>query len=118
LGISTDTDKLGNTIGVGKIINIYTQDYDIKNMFNYFDIRISDSSAYYPILDRTELDSSTYIEYRCFRGDCYISTFTERLNRNFQDPNSPTNDIIVDNYTFNDNYKLTETYGSESTPKV
>lgn len=115
LGISTDKDNSG--IGVGKIINIYTQDYKTEKINNYFDIRISDSSAYYPISDRMEL-KDVVLENKYFRGDCYISTFTERLNRNFQDSNSPTNDIIVDNYTFNDNYKLTETYGSESTPKV
>ena len=30
-----------------------------------------------------------------YRGDCYICQFTHRMNRNFQDPTSPTNDVIV-----------------------
>lgn len=31
----------------------------------------------------------------CYRGDCYVGNFTHRMHRNFQDPEAPTNDIII-----------------------
>ena len=41
-----------------------------------------------------------------FRGDCYLNTFTYRLNRNFNDPTLPSNDEIIDPNTWKDHYKL------------
>lgn len=39
-----------------------------------------------------------------FRGDCFSSTVTIRLNRNFISPDVPTNNIIVNPKTWEDNY--------------
>jgi len=44
----------------------------------------------------------------CWRGDCYINTFTYRLNRNFNDPSLPNNDKIIDKDTWKDNYDVTD----------
>ena len=40
----------------------------------------------------------------CWRGDCYLNTFTFRLNRNFNDSTLPNNDKIIDTNTWSDNY--------------
>ena len=39
-----------------------------------------------------------------FRGDCFLCTFTHRLNRNFNDPVAPTNDSIIDPETWRKYY--------------
>lgn len=41
-----------------------------------------------------------------YRGDCYISTYTHRMNWNFIDPELPTNKRIVDRYTWHKNYRV------------
>lgn len=121
LGIKTENEN----IKVGSIINIYIPNYNASKIEEYFNIRMSDTSAYYPITDRLELskpklsiasshylfnsDSDTVSRIECFRGDCYISTFTERINRNFQDPSAPNNDKVVDNLTWNSHYKPNDT---------
>ena len=121
LGIKTENEN----IKVGSIINIYIPNYNASKIEEYFNIRMSDTSAYYPITDRLELskpklsiasshylfnnDSDSVSRIECFRGDCYISTFTERINRNFQDPSAPNNDKVVDNLTWNSHYKPNDT---------
>ena len=44
----------------------------------------------------------------CWRGDCYINNFTYRLNRNFNDPSLPNNDVIIDKNTWKDNYDVND----------
>ena len=41
-----------------------------------------------------------------YRGDCYINTFTHRMNWNFTDPDIPTNKRIVDPYTWYKNFRV------------
>jgi hypothetical protein len=41
-----------------------------------------------------------------YRGDCYICQVTHRVNRNFQDPSAPTNDVIVDEDCWKENYEV------------
>jgi hypothetical protein len=52
------------------------------------------------------LDNNPNLYYNkvCYRGDCYINTFTYRLNRNFNDKTLPNNDTIIDSNTWKDNY--------------
>lgn len=40
----------------------------------------------------------------CYRGDCYISNITMRIQRNFQDPSVPINDTILDTKSWKTNY--------------
>jgi hypothetical protein len=49
-----------------------------------------------------------------YRGDCYICQFTQRINRNFNDPSAPYNDEFVDIKTWRDNYNPDDAskYGS------
>ena len=68
---------------------------------------MNSSEPFYAISDRLNFealsfDNSIYSKL-CWRGDCYINTFTYRLNRNFNDPSLPNNDKIIDAHTW-DNY--------------
>ena len=112
-----------NSISAGKIYNIYSAEYSMSAI-EQFKSRYYDESAYYAISDRIGLDDIPYywnwetVNFRqyidenieqaysidCYRGDCFITYFTIRLNRNFQDPSAPNNDQIVDQYTWRDNY--------------
>lgn len=93
-----------NKVNYGKLVNIYIPGYNISELANYYKVRYVDNSPYYPIGDRIgiddistyEFDSNTGYKLGFFRGDCYLCTFTHRINRNFQDPSAPANDIIVD----------------------
>ena len=89
------------------LISIRIPGYNANNMTEYFTIRYNDQSPYYAISDRLEL-SDLSEDITCYRGDCYICQVTHRVNRNFQDPSAPTNDIIVDKKCWRDNYEVTE----------
>ena len=95
--------------------NIHQKDYDYdSNWKNYYKIRYNDSSPFFPISDRMEYKELTKGEEKSgifttptlYRGDCYINTFTHRLNWNFIDPELPTNNRIVDRYTWHKNYRV------------
>ena len=97
------------------LINIYIPGYSESQMDNYFAIRYDDNTAYYSIGDRIDintaihdwkyLDSNKSYQYTTLaRGDCYLCTFTHRLNRNFADSSNPYNDEILDEDTWKNNY--------------
>ena len=79
--------------------------YNESNMQEYFQIRNTNQDAYYAVSDRFEI-SEIAKEHICYRGDCYICQVTHRVNRNFQDPSAPTNDIIVDKKCWEENYEV------------
>lgn len=102
-------------ISYNSIINIYIPGYSESQMTNYFAIRYDDNTAYYSIGDRIDintaihdwkyLDSNKSYQYTTLaRGDCYLCTFTHRLNRNFADSSNPYNDEILDEGTWRNNY--------------
>lgn len=100
---------------VGTYIDIKIPGYDIAQLINYFQIRANDKSAYFAISERYDInDESLFTKEQdnvkttipFYRGDCYICKFTHRVNRNFQDPSSPTNDKIVNPNCWADNYKV------------
>ena len=97
--------------------NIHQKDYDFdRDWKDYFKLRYNDSSPYFPISDRIEYYKLDKIEKSeginefhtksLYRGDCYINTFTQRMNWNFIDPELPTNRRIVDRYTWHKNYRV------------
>lgn len=96
--------------GFGRIVNIHIPGYDITKMKDYFNIRYNDKSSYYPITDRMDISSvdqdSTKSSITAYRGDCYICNFTHRMNRNFQDPEAPNNDVIVSESSWKDHYDV------------
>ena len=97
----------------GTYYNIYPKDYDFENQWrNYFKLRYNDSSAFMPVGDRISWDEfktaegPKYTTKPMYRGDCYINTFTHRMNWNFIDPDIPTNKRIVDPYTWYKNFRV------------
>lgn len=106
------------------IVNVHIPGYSMNNMRDYFLVRFNSSDAFYTISDRYDLivlrDSpnsyntltpnidnyyNDYYRFNIYRGDCYINTVTVRMQRNFQDPDVPISDTIVDAFTWKDNYK-------------
>lgn len=119
---------IGDQVTIGSIINIYIPGYSEAQMSTYFNTRYEDNSPYYSVSSRLSLanidsllslqkaggDLYTYT-VPCYRGDCHICNFTHRLNRNFQDPSAPTNDEVVDENTWKDNY---DTENTENNAKI
>ena len=91
----------------GTLVNIYIKDYQTMNKQELFKIRYSDKSPYYAISNRYDIEDDNN-GFLLYRGDTYICTFTHRLNRNFQDPQAPTNHKIVDEYCWKDNYEVSD----------
>ena len=76
----------------GELYNIYRENsLDIEQEIL---LRSNSSEPFYAISDRLNFDQfSTDVD--CYRGDCFINTFTYRLNRNFNDSTLPNNDKII-----------------------
>ena len=95
------------TLQIGEIYNIY-QSNTISTTQEYQN-RMDSYEPFYAISDRYNFESigngTDSKVLTCWRGDCYINTFTYRLNRNFNDPSLPNNDQIIDPNTWKDNYK-------------
>lgn len=112
----------------GHLIDIKIPDYSEGKMDDYFKIRYSDKAPFYAISDRFDLDNRIWwinnnlVDFETakneageelllnplYRGDCYVCQFTHRLNRNFSDPSAPTNDKIVDENCWKENYEVAD----------
>lgn len=112
---SDETDKFitEKERGYSRTFNIYAKgtilNYDsTKEKDPNLLIRFNDNSPYYPISNRIEFTESNLDSITegidIFRGDCFLCTFTHRVNRNFQDASSPTNDKILYPETWDQNY--------------
>lgn len=103
LGITSEEIRTEKSLGYGRTFNIY---YDNINntITKNIEIRVQDNSPYYTISDRYNMDDSPLLPKKISRGDCFLCTFTHRLNRNFNDPVAPTNDHILDPGTWEKNY--------------
>ena len=92
--------------------NIYQKGYDFEKYWKeYFKLRYNDSSPFFPVSNRIRWDSirDSIRENKTealYRGDCYINTYTHRVNWNFIDPELPTNKRIVDKYTWQKNWRV------------
>lgn len=93
-----------NVLKENSLVNIYIPGYDVNQMYEYFKIRINCEDAYYPVSPRTSINEFPEEGEHIYRGDCFISQFTHRINRNFQDPDAPTNDTIVEEDTWREKY--------------
>lgn len=101
---------LENYNETGKLINIHIPGYSLENIPNYFRIRYEDNSPYYAISPRTlfkelnfDVQNKIYYTNILYRGDCFIGNYTHRIVRNFQDPETPINDVILQPETWKDN---------------
>jgi len=100
--IGTNCEKLEH----GQHYNIFQQGYNFDAGWkNYFLVRYNDASSFFPITDRYSWDSLP-LDIIAFRGDCYINTYTHRMNWNFIDPDLPTNHKVVDSYTWGKNFRI------------
>lgn len=88
------------------LVDIKIPGYNETLMEEYFNIRYRDNSSFSAISDRYSIDD--YKDPTIFRGDCYICNFTHRMIRNFQDPEFPINDVIVESDTWKENYTIDE----------
>jgi hypothetical protein len=99
-------------------VNIMIPGYKENNLFEYIQLRAQDTSAFYAISDRIDInninkntsllqensvDISDFSE-TYYRGDSYICQYTHRIVRNFNDPSAPYNDKIVNENSWKDNY--------------
>ena len=93
--------------------NIFNTNYatNASTMLEYFIIRFNDSSIFAPVSDRISWKSfgSSSPTISCYRGDCYINTYTHRMLWNFIDPDLPTNKRVIDPFTWYKNYKVRTT---------
>lgn len=99
------------------IYSIKLGNYDPTFMEQYFESRGNDLSPFMTISDRYSLENDSEIISSIrdshtmftissiYRGDCFTCTVTMRLHTNFIDPETPTNQVIVDPNTWKDNYK-------------
>ena len=99
-------------------VNIMIPGYRENNLFEYVQLRTQDTSAFYAISDRIDINEinkknillaeSDLVEKdfneTYYRGDCYICQYTHRIIRNFNDPSAPYNDKIIDPNSWKDNY--------------
>ena len=96
-------------LSTSALYNIY-QDVSQGESQEY-KIRMDSKEPFYSISDRYNFDglagkNDNVKTLACWRGDCYINNFTYRLNRNFNDPSLPNNDVIIDRNTWKENYKI------------
>lgn len=102
----------------GRLIDIKIPGFNKTTTENLFKIRYNDKDPFYAISERIALNDIEYwfkedennysLKSPLYRGDCYICQFTHRINRNFQDPQSPINDKIVDSKCWKENYEVTD----------
>lgn len=93
--------------GYNDILNIRIPEYNESRMDKYFEIRFANEDPFMAISDRIDISEKTYnFSITCYRGDCYIGNFTHRMHRNFQDPEAPTNSIIIDETTWKEHYSI------------
>lgn len=104
-GIFTDYVASEKILSKNTIYNICIPGFSESNMRMYYDMRVSDKSPFYAIsdiFDPLELHGKSYavddyeVDKEFYNGDCYICQVTTRIIRNFNDPENPINDDIVD----------------------
>ena len=102
----------------GDQISIMIPGYKENNLFNYVQLRAQDTSAFYAISDRIDINSlnkktstlqqadATVEDFNetYYRGDSYICQYSHRIIRNFNDPSAPYNDKVVDENSWKDHY--------------
>lgn len=82
------------------IYNIYSGEYD-RNWKNIVEVRALDKSPFRAVSDRVLFTTEKQpLTLDVYRGDCFTNTSSVKFHRNFINPESPTNDLIVDTNPF------------------
>lgn len=102
----------------GSVYTIKINKYNVAFLKDYFQIRGDDNAPFmavsgrYSLYDDVEYDTNEEglktpkeFDLDVYRGDCYVNTITIRFNRNFNDPDVPIDDYIIDDQTWSKNYK-------------
>lgn len=109
-------------IGTNKKLNpstIYTIKNNIENEEAWFLTLLNSKNPYFAITNRFKLENAVADKaISAYRGDCFTSTVTIRLNRNFIDPTFPSNNLIVDENTWKNNYKGLAKMSSKESDKI
>ena len=104
-------------------VEIKIPGYRENDLFNYVQLRAQDTSAFYAISDRIDINDlnretsilreneTTLTDFNetYFRGDSYVCQYSHRIIRNFNDPSAPYNDKIVDEKCWKENYNPDKT---------
>lgn len=100
-GIHTPYIAVCSNLDNNSLYNVKISNYSHQYLSDYFEIRKEDNAPFYAVSDRYDLQNNTVDVYR---GDCFTSTVTVRLNRNFTDPDYPISDTIIDSETWKNHY--------------
>jgi hypothetical protein len=95
-----------------RVYNILQKGYNFANWKEYFRIRSTNQSTYFPIGDRypwAAIKENNYSSTIMYRGDCYINTYAHRMLWNFIDPDLPTTTKIIDTMSWFRNYRVKTT---------
>lgn len=101
-GIYTSFIGVCGTLDPNCLYNIKIPNYSDFNIKDYITVRGNDNAPFYAISNRYSINKTSQDVYR---GDCFTSTVTTRINRNFRDPDTPINDTIVNVNCWKDHYK-------------
>lgn len=113
LGI-TEYDNIKSKIQVNQLVTIRTIDFlnddeKYKSVINQeINKRKQDKTYFNQVCPRTKIDSESKdegITVNLYGGDCFVNTVTIRMQSNFIDPETQTNDTIVDAYSWQRAYK-------------
>lgn len=110
VAIYSEKEEIGNLMNV--LVDVYVpgfKEYELKTsnqeLLNILQTRYNDTSPYFQIGQRCSIDhNQQYIA----DGDTYICNFTQRVNRNFQDPSAPNNDQMVKEACYADQLTVTK----------
>lgn len=96
----------------GTIFNVRPGDYEDTDIYHYAQqqIRKQDTSQYSAISERMLFDELFNKQQLFYRGDCFICPYTHRMQRNFVDPEFPTNDTILEPTSWMKNFMVQTTF--------
>lgn len=98
--------EIANDIESGTYVDVHVPGFAWENLPNYFRVRYNSYQSYHAITDRFDLkailnqlksEKKEFWYTEQYRGDCYVGNYTQRINRNFTDPELPLNDTILGN---------------------
>lgn len=116
--VLTDTTDLvrgdfGSYVGLstelpfGTIFNVRQANYAEDTFYKteMFKTRMDSAEPFFAITDRIPF-TIAFSGKTAYRGDCYIGNFSHRIQKNFIDPDLPTNTNIVDSQSWDKNYAV------------
>ena len=123
-----------------QLFNIKVPNYNEDSFEDYIEIRGRSGFPFYAISQRfsiVDIENTTdtddtikkgevqvlkqndnYKITNIFGGDCFIGNFTFRMLRNFQNPEAPNNDIILDGSLWGSSYRRDEMATGEHNSKI